>query len=173
MREGNYFVVNKTWQNGEEITLGFGAKIELLEAVNHRIAVKRGPLFYVLKIEEEGRNVHDYSLEGFHDINFTPKPGQNWEYSLVVDPGELEKLFTFIREGLSGAYPWEKPNQKITALLADFQGRLKLKDLLPMGCTTLHIAVFEGIRRAFDYCRLFNDGRAEPGIELLGKEGRI
>jgi hypothetical protein len=173
VRKGDYFVVNKTWQGGEEIVLSLGAKIELLEAVNQRIAVKRGPLFYVLKIEEEGRELHSYPLEGFHDINFTPKPGQNWDYSLVTDPQALEKIFTFERECPKGAYPWEKPNQKIRALLADFRGRLESKELLPMGCTTLRVAVFEGIRRAFDYCRLFNEDRAEPAIELLKKEGRL
>jgi hypothetical protein len=127
-----------------------------------------------LKIQEEAKFIKDYDLYGFHDINFTPVEGQNWEYSMLLgEKGDMEKVFTFERQPLNGTYPWENPNQYVKAILFDSRGRRHTVFLVPMGCTTLRITAFNGIRRPYDYCRLFDSDHVQASVELLKAEGKF
>jgi DUF1680 family protein len=150
--DGKYYTIKKTWQGVEEMILSFTPKLELVESVDGRFSLKRGPLFYALKIEEEGVYTRDYVLPDFHDINFTAREGQRWDYSVIRGKdGDKERVFTFERQEGGTTYPWEKPNQRILAKLVDPNGRLHEAALIPMGCTCLRITAFKGIKYGYDY----------------------
>jgi DUF1680 family protein len=150
--DGKYYRINKTWQGAEEMTLTLTPKLEFVETVDGRLSLKRGPLFYVLKIEEQAVYTRDYALPDFHDINFVAREGQVWDYSMIRGKaGDMERVFTFERQEGGAVYPWEKPNQRILAKLVDTNGRLHEAALVPMGCTCLRISAFKGITYGYDY----------------------
>jgi DUF1680 family protein len=150
--DGKYYTIKKTWQGAEEMTLRLTPKLEFVESVDGRLSLKRGPLFYALKIDEQGVNTRDYGLPGFHDINFTAREGQQWDYSMIRGKdGDMERVFVFERQEGGTTYPWEKPNQRILARLVDPEGRLQEAALVPMGCTCLRITAFKGIKYGYDY----------------------
>jgi DUF1680 family protein len=150
--DGKYYTIRKTWQGVDEVILKLTPQLEFVESVDGRLSLKRGPLFYALKIEEREVYTRDYTLPGFHDINFTAREGQQWDYSMIRGKdGDMERVFTFERQDGRAAYPWEKPNQRILAKLVDPNGRLHETPLVPMGCTCLRITSFKGIKYSYDY----------------------
>ncbi len=92
-REGDYFVVRKVWQKGDQVTIRFSESITGLTAANGETAIQRGPLVYALPIPATRRVTKTYPVPGFADTLDYPAKGAHWSYALKFDPGQSDNDF--------------------------------------------------------------------------------
>ena len=80
---GQYFTINRTWINGDTVTVETDMELKTTSQVNNSIAVERGPLVYSLKIDENWTRFATYS-KGLGAFEVTPNTP--WQYGLNIDP---------------------------------------------------------------------------------------
>ncbi len=158
-RPGTFHTIDREWSGTTEVQLTLGMPILLGGGFNDSVTISRGPLLYVLKIEEERR-----VLKG--DPPFTTSevlPKSPWNYALVVNREHPERTLTFEDQPL-GPRPFSPegapvvgkargrlvPSWKLEKNAAappppsplEGEGPLVDLSLLPYGCTNLRITEF-------------------------------
>ena len=78
---GEYLIVDRTWNGGEEVTLHFPMAITAKRGFNGSVAIQRGPLVYSLKIGDQWVLVDGTDPYGDYEVH----PTTPWNYGLLVD----------------------------------------------------------------------------------------
>ena len=146
--------------------------IELESWYENSVSVKRGPLVYALRIEEEWKEKKFEKGEIYGDTYYEVYPKSKWNYGLIdtkkTDPNKIFRVIVD-KEKMKSNHPWTLENAPIRIetkakeipswkLYNDMAGPLPYswmiygpgtKDvpeetitLIPYGCTTLRISEF-------------------------------
>lgn len=165
-------VINREWRTGDFVELILPMSIELENWYENSVSVKRGPLVYALRIEEQWKKkkLEPGSIYGSSYYEVYPK--SKWNYGLIdTKKNNSEACFKVIvdNEKIKSAYPWtlenapirietkakEIPSWKLYNETAGPQpyswmiygpGTKDVPEetitLIPYGCTTLRISEF-------------------------------
>lgn len=134
-REGNYLVVAKEWKKGDRVSLSFHESTSGITAANGEIALQRGPLVYALRIPEVARDMKDYSLPGFADLEYFPAQEAHWAYALDAALGNGDFGFTARAEkNPNKQYPYDGAPIRLEGNLINLDsGQHEAVQLIPMG----------------------------------------
>ena len=109
-RSGALKRLERTWRDGDVITLTLPMNVTAERRYNSAVAIRRGPLYFALRIEKEYERIHFkensfYSIDYQGSADWQIKPKSPWNYGLVIDP---EKPGTDIKidEFLIHEYPF-------------------------------------------------------------------
>jgi len=142
-KENGFAIINRLWQNGDEILLSLPADIKAEKAADGSMAVVRGPLVYSLPIREEWKVTREYSLEGFCDMDCIPAEGEKWDYVLKLEEGEAQtKFLRPIYGEAEDAFPWDQSPVAIKADVLNYMSQPTVIKLVPIGCTNLRRTCF-------------------------------
>lgn len=83
---GNYEIVEREWQPGDEIEVSLSPEIEIQRRYHGSIAVRRGPLVFSLPVEAERKLIGGTPPSG--DWEFYPT--ETWNYAIDVDTSNPE-----------------------------------------------------------------------------------
>ncbi|HMD85199.1 MAG TPA: beta-L-arabinofuranosidase domain-containing protein [Terriglobia bacterium] len=134
-REGSYFLLRKEWIKGDQVRLEFSETAVGTTAANGEIALQRGPLVYALAIPEIAKDVKDYDLPGFSDLEYFPAQGAHWSYALQTSAGNSDFGFTArIENDLNMLYPYDLAPIRLEGKLINLDtGQSENVGLVPMG----------------------------------------
>jgi uncharacterized protein len=137
-QEGDYFIVHKVWQKGDQVSVSFSEPITGISASNGEVAIQRGPLVYALQIPATERIVKTYSVAGFADTFYLPAQGANWSYALKLNPsqsGDDFGLTVQLAQDANMLFPYEavSPIRLEGDLFNANTGKLERCTLIPMG----------------------------------------
>ncbi len=161
-----YLVLNRTWKNGDQVRLVFSPKImvKTWAKIGHAVSVRRGPLWFSLKIGEEWKRYGGTDeWPAFEILPTTP-----WNYGLSLDPARPEESITLISQNPPAYQPFN-PEAAPVVLRAkarripDWKAEGKMVGkippgpissaepiedvtLIPMGCARLRISSFPLIK---------------------------
>jgi DUF1680 family protein len=165
-RGGRYAVLRRTWRHGDQVRLDFAPGIEVVRwpSVRGAVSVRRGPLWYALRIGEEWRR-----YGGTDDWPATEiLPTTPWNYGLVLEGGGAESGIR-IASRRSPAYQpftpdaapivlkararrvpgWRQEGRMagpVPASPAEGEGPIEEIELVPMGCVRLRISSFPAVK---------------------------
>lgn len=161
---GEYFKIDREWADGDrvELTLHMNTTTRQWGANKNSVSVRRGPLWYSLKIGERyeryGENKTWPGLEVF--------PTTPWNYGLVLDSGAGQAELSFgKRDGGVASQPWTTESAPVwleakarridawqqdrTGLVSELQASpvksaapVETVTMIPMGAARLRIAAF-------------------------------
>ncbi len=97
---GTIYEINRTWQNGDSITLSFSMAIRTEFRWDNSICVLRGPLWYSLKIGETWKQLAN---NGKGSRDWEIDPNTSWNVALKIDPTNPAGSFTVVRNPISTA----------------------------------------------------------------------
>jgi hypothetical protein len=125
---GEMIRLDRKWRDGDEVRLEFPLNIRLEERFNGAVAVRRGPLYFALRI---GGEYHRVRLEGkritsidyLGSTDWEIRPVTPWNFALVLDTADPAGAFAVRRNplrplpfadigepiyrGEAGYQPWE------------------------------------------------------------------
>jgi hypothetical protein len=167
-----YLVIEREWADGDTVALTLPMRVEVVAWAQHggAVSVRRGPLWYALKIGEEWRRIggtDDWPVQEVH-------PTTAWNYGLEVDPDDPAASLEVVRgyrldpspkapdarDPVPFKYPhillekvparkipaWQLDRHGLVAVLQDSpvysEEPLEFVTLVPMGCARLRISVF-------------------------------
>ncbi len=109
--EQNVAVINRTWQDGDQVTLTLPMQLKASQWYDFATSVERGPLVYALKVEHEFKEKdRNDKYRAFYEAFAKSK----WNYALYADDLEnLEAAFQVEELEWDGAYPWNLENTPI------------------------------------------------------------
>jgi hypothetical protein len=122
---GQLVRVNRTWQQGDQLTLELPMKLKLTrwEKNQNSVSVNRGPLTYSIKIGEKyvrhGNQDPKAPWPAWQIIPTTP-----WNYGLVVDPAQPERTIQVVKKA------WPTDNQPFAAESAPLELKVSAR-LIP------------------------------------------
>lgn len=182
---GEYLTVRRQWNPGDEWTLTLPQDIRLERRYRGGIAVKRGPLVYALKLEEQWQ----YLGGQMPAADWEVYPLAPWNYGLSLD-GAGQLTHASVAEKPVGALPFSPQNAPLeirvqgclvppwhlwdnsaapvpASPLAGQQPRQELV-LIPYGCTNLRVTEFPGVQQKTDggvsSSAQFGEEKASPEI---------
>ena len=168
---GQVIIVNRTWKNGDRLTLEFPLEVSTSNWGRNSRAVERGPLVYGLKLEEQWQKETD-EREGDY---FTVLTKSDWNYglldSMVKNAGKAIQVKevkpvteTFLWNQVNAPLElkvlgkkipdWKIVNdvapQPVTArdglYMGKTESRVEELTLIPYGCTKLRIVAFPVVK---------------------------
>lgn len=95
---GTFRRYEREWKEGDSVEIDFPMSVELTHWANDAVAVRRGPMLYALKVEEDSRKVERYKvpyeerwIENFGEDfpRWEIRPKSAWNYALVLSGGRL------------------------------------------------------------------------------------
>ena len=119
-RAGTVVVVNRRWRTGDSVEIDFPMPLSLEERWNQAVAVRRGPLYFGLRIgqdfrecpwENPGQGPGRLSARpvrqksGFPVFDWEIHPTTPWNYALQIDRGRPETSMRLARHP-TGAVPF-------------------------------------------------------------------
>lgn len=164
-------VLNRTWKNGDKVTLTLPMELKTSTWYKGMVAIERGPLVFSLKVESENRpKDRKDRFRAFWEVF----PKSDWNYALEESfLGNLSENVALIEREWNGDYPWNLENAPIELRLkgvhlpewrtvksapelsenipqvisaAELERRKREITLVPYGCTTLRITEFPVVR---------------------------
>jgi len=89
VKAGTFHRIDRTWKNGDKVTLAFPMEPRTSYWINESVAVKRGPLVYSLLIKEKEWISKKSFLDGkFHTYEI--HPDEAWNYALIRQGGKFD-----------------------------------------------------------------------------------
>jgi hypothetical protein len=161
-RPSAYAVIYRTWSNGDQVRLAFAPKVEVQkwEKLGNSVSVRRGPLWFSLKIGEEWKRYGGTDEWPAYEI----LPTTPWNYGLVLDPAHPEGSITLAGRKAPSYQPFEPEAAPIVLkakarFVPDWKAERKMVGkvppgpvrsaepvteivLIPMGCARLRISSF-------------------------------
>ena len=160
--------LERKWKNNDRIELVLPAEIELNPWHERSVSVDRGPLNFVLRIEENWQKItNTIDPETFGAYYFQVTAGSPWNYGLInVPKNEIANHYKIIRKNIPVDYPWNLQNNPIEievdakriknwGIYNNSAGPLPYSirwgqetdevekvTLIPYGCSTLRISEF-------------------------------
>ncbi len=119
MTSGTFYRIDRTWNNGDVVTLAFPMKIKTSYWINKSVAVERGPLIYALKINQITNDIttrdnitkYGWNYPAIKDIEILPT--SSWNYALdIPDFNNLGNIFA-INETEIRSNPFSPGNEAI------------------------------------------------------------
>jgi hypothetical protein len=165
-RGGRYAVLRRSWRQGDQVRLLFAPAIEVVgwPSVHGAVSVRRGPLWYSLKIGEEWRRYGGTDAWPAYEI----LPTTPWNYGLVlngaasgpairVSARQTPPYQPFTPEGApivlkarARRVPGWKEEGRMAGLVppspAAGDGPVEEVELVPMGCARLRISTFPVVK---------------------------
>ncbi|MCX6567977.1 MAG: glycoside hydrolase family 127 protein [Candidatus Aminicenantes bacterium] len=165
-RGGRYAVLRRTWRHGDQVRLEFAPAIEVVAwpSVRGAVSVRRGPLWYSLKIGEEWRRYGGTDTWPAYEV----LPTTPWNYGLVhKGPGAGPAIRVTVRQtpsyqpftpdgapivlkAMARRVPGWKEDGRMAGLVpqspAIGEGPIEEVELIPMGCARLRISVFPVVK---------------------------
>jgi hypothetical protein len=163
---GRYVVLRRTWRHGDQLRIEFAPEIEIVSwpTIGGAVSVRRGPLWYALKIGEKWQRYGGTEDWPANEILATTP----WNYGLVLeDPGQAPSVSLASRRMPPfqpfepGASPvvlkakarrvpdWKEDGRMVglvPASPAQGDGPVEEVELIPMGCARLRISVFPVVK---------------------------
>jgi uncharacterized protein len=168
---GQVAVVNRTWKDGDRLTLQLPMEVTTSNWGGNARAVERGPLVYALKLEEQWEKETD-EREGDY---FSVYPKGDWNYGLVntVVKAPARAVQVNVVKPVTDKFIWNLSNapielkvavkkipdwkivsdvapQPVTARDGLYMGRVENKTeevtLVPYGCTKVRIVAFPVVK---------------------------
>jgi Beta-L-arabinofuranosidase, GH127 catalytic domain/Beta-L-arabinofuranosidase, GH127 middle domain len=159
---GHYAVITREWQNGDQVRVAFSPTIvvEKWEKIGNAASVRRGPLWFSLKIGEEWKRYGGTEAWPAYEV----LPSTPWNYGLVVEASQPEASISLMSQKEPAHQPFE-PDAAPVVLQArasripewKAEGKMVGKippgpavssepveviTLIPMGCARLRLSVF-------------------------------
>jgi hypothetical protein len=159
---GRYVVLRRTWRHGDQVRIEFAPEIEIVSwpSIGGAVSVRRGPLWYALKIGEKWQRYGGTEDWPAHEILATTP----WNYGLVLEaPGQApsvslaSRMMPPFQPFEPGAAPvvlkararrvpgWKEEGRMagpVPASPTHGLGPVEEVELIPMGCARLRITVF-------------------------------
>ena len=110
VKAGEYFTINRTWTDGDVVTMSVPMKVKTSTQVSNSIGVERGPLVYSLKIGENWV-LKTERFPGFGEYEVFPTTA--WNYGLVVDKNDPEATIS-VNKGVMPENPFIQQTTPIT-----------------------------------------------------------
>ncbi len=109
---GRFASIRRVWRYGDQVRLIFPMKIRvrIWEGIGGAASVRRGPLWYSLKIGETWRRYGGTDEWPAYEI----WPTTPWNYGLVLDPSRPEKTIKLSRSTNPPFQPFEPENAPLT-----------------------------------------------------------
>ena len=107
---GEYFTIDRTWTDGDVVTLSVPMKVKTSTQVSNSVGVERGPLVYSLKIGENWV-LKTERFPGFGEYEVFPTTA--WNYGLVVDKNDPEATIS-VNKGAMPENPFIQQTTPIT-----------------------------------------------------------
>ena len=163
---GRYAVLRRTWRYGDQVRLAFDPPIEVVEwpSVRGAVSVRRGPLWYALKIGETWRRYGGTDTWPASEV----LPSTPWNYGLVTgnpeanpsvrlvsrrpaefQPFALDAAPIVLRARARRVPSWTAEGRMVgpvPASPARAEGPVEDVELVPMGCARLRISVFPAVK---------------------------
>jgi hypothetical protein len=106
--------LNERWKNGDEINIELPMQLNAEKEYNNSIALRRGPLYFSLRIDKDYKNVKinydNYSYKGSVDWEIYPK--SSWNYGLLMNTSNIMRGIK-ITENPVGKYPFSDKGDMI------------------------------------------------------------
>ena len=106
-RAGETVRLFENWKNGDEITFNLPMKIRAERRFNNSVAVRRGPLYFSLRIDKEYKSVKinydNFGYKGSVDWEIYPK--SPWNYGLMFDKMNPERGIEVVENPVT-SYPF-------------------------------------------------------------------
>lgn len=107
MDSGGYLRLHQKWHNHDiiEILLPMDIDVRMWEKQNNAVSVRRGPLWYSLKIGEKWVTyVEDEKFAKWPDAEVFPTSA--WNYALILDQGEPARSFRVKKQSKPASQPF-------------------------------------------------------------------
>jgi hypothetical protein len=163
---GRYAVLRRTWRHGDQVQLEFAPRIEVVSWPSRggAVSVRRGPLWYALKIGERWQRYGGTEAWPAHEV----LPTTPWNYGLVLDGPEggpsvrissrtPPPFQPFVPDGapivlrarVRRVPGWTEEGRMVGPVPgspAQAEGPVEEVELIPMGCARLRISVFPAVK---------------------------
>ena len=163
---GTYAVLRRTWRHGDQVRLEFAPEIEVISwpSVRGAVSVRRGPLWYALKIGETWRKYGGTEAWPATEV----LPTTPWNYGLIAEPSKTVASIRMVLRATPPFQPfaldaapivlkararrvpvWKEEGRMVGPVPASpvqGEGPVEEVDLVPMGCARLRISVFPVVR---------------------------
>ncbi len=163
-----FHAVNRTWEGEVKAVLTLPMPVAAERRYNDSVAIKRGPLIYSLKIEEQWQriNTNETGRELPHG-DWEVAPASPWNYGLCLDTARPAASIRF-EESAVGSMPFSPGGAPVTASVVGRtlpgwglahnaagpiphpvgppEGLNRTLTLIPYGCTNLRVTEFPLIR---------------------------
>jgi uncharacterized protein len=133
--EGDYLVINRTWRNGDVVSLELGAEVEVKTDNKGDQYYTYGALVFALPIEGKETITRNHPLPGFHDYHYTAQSMQPRAFVEAAKPQIVltnAKLDSDVQHSISLK----------TELANKATGKKEEAVLVPMGATILRQVTF-------------------------------
>ena len=160
----SYLVIDRTWADGDTVALTLPMRVEAVVWAGNQgaVSIRRGPLWFALRIEEEWRRIGGTDAWPIHEVH----PKTPWNYGLAVDPDDPAASVKVLPPLPGPVGPWfgignppvnlSAQARKIPEWQLDKHGLVAVLEpspvfteapletvtLVPMGCARLRIAAF-------------------------------
>ncbi|MFC3559515.1 beta-L-arabinofuranosidase domain-containing protein [Pedobacter jamesrossensis] len=192
VKRGEQLLIKRKWSNRDQIVLEFPMHLKTEQQVNNGISIERGPLVFALKIDEEKKNIKEFSVKGFYETEITPN--SPWNYGLLTESGDINKNVTLVRSSIpENPFVQEQAPLKlkmkaklIPSWTLDYKGtaafdvpfspvlsneKTEEVTLVPFGATNLRVSIFPtiGMPKYTDMNYLENfDHNTSKGLVVYG-----
>jgi DUF1680 family protein len=164
---GQFAVLKRLWRHGDQVRLEFPTDIRVARwpRIGDAVSVRRGPLWYSLKIGEEWKRYGGTAQWPAEEV----LPTTPWNYGLVVNaanPAATVRVVSMKTPGYQPFMPEAAPivlkarvrripgwqaEGRMAGLVppspAEGAGPVEEVDLVPMGCARLRITVFPTVKK--------------------------
>jgi uncharacterized protein len=129
-----YIFLEKTWKNGDEITIEFEATPQLHTFQTNEQYISHGPLVYAMPIVGEKQVKKSYPFGGFEDVYFTSTASAASKWRIQTTEQQLTTSTT------PNTNNWQQ--LKLSLNLIDTLGQTQKVNLVPMGGQVLRQVTF-------------------------------
>jgi DUF1680 family protein len=162
-----YTVLRRLWRHGDRVRLEFpmDIRVALWPRIGNAVSVRRGPLWYSLKIGEEWKRYGGTDAWPALEI----LPTTEWNYGLLVNPGNPGATMRVAAQTKPAYQPFEpaaapvvlrakarripgwRAEGRMAGLVppspAEAAGPVEEVELIPMGCARLRISSFPTVKK--------------------------
>ena len=116
LKDGFIFL-NRKWQSGDVVKLDIPLEIKTERRYNNSIAIKRGPLYFSLRIGKDYQKIHlsgrsITSIDYMGTTDWQIKPTTPWNYGLLMDESNPAESFN-IRKNPIQKYPFSDKGELV------------------------------------------------------------
>ena len=110
LKPGTFYTINRTFNNGDKVTLSVPMSVKITSWPHDGVAVERGPIVYSYPIPATVDSVKNYkkSTAAFPGTEY--RPAGIWNYSLLVNNASDVKVIKHSDHG----YPWAAGADPVT-----------------------------------------------------------